>query len=137
MVLVFVSVMSFVFAPISNSVSRSMERACDKYGMDMSGVSGETAAIAFDKLSVFNLSDPDPHPIIEFWFYSHPGAEQAHGLRAKLQAVGGGSTRRNEVGQVRLRFRTCHTLRVSFRFAPDWVAHPLGGFLIVLERFTT
>jgi len=76
MVLIFLSVMSFVFAPISNSVSRSMERACDKYGMDMSGVSGETAAIAFDKLSVFNLSDPDPNPIIEFWFYSHPALDK-------------------------------------------------------------
>ncbi|MCK4461090.1 MAG: M48 family metalloprotease, partial [candidate division Zixibacteria bacterium] len=39
-------------------------------------VSGETAAIAFDKLSVFNLSDPDPHPLIEFWFYTHPSLKE-------------------------------------------------------------
>jgi Zn-dependent protease with chaperone function len=66
------TVLSFLFNPVFNSYSRHMERQSDKYGMDVSRVSGESAAIAFDKLSVFNLSDPDPHPVIEFWFYTHP-----------------------------------------------------------------
>ena len=48
------------------------EQQADDFGMRISGVSGESAARAFDKLSVFNLSDPDPHPLIEFWFYNHP-----------------------------------------------------------------
>ena len=53
-----------------------MERQADKFGMDVSGVSGESAAIAFDKLSVLNLSDPDPHPIVEYWFYTHPALKK-------------------------------------------------------------
>ena len=65
-------VLLFLFNPVFNGFSRSMERASDKYGMDITDISGESAAVAFDKLSVLNLSDPDPHPIIEFWFYSHP-----------------------------------------------------------------
>ncbi len=76
LVLIFVSVIFFVFQPITNSASREMERQSDRYGMEMSGVSGEAAAIAFDKLSVYNLSDPDPHPLVEFWFYSHPALKK-------------------------------------------------------------
>ncbi len=76
LVLLFVMVLMLLFAPVRNSVSRYMEHSCDVYGMDMSGVSAETAATSFDKLSVFNLSDPDPHPLIEFWFYSHPALKK-------------------------------------------------------------
>ncbi len=76
LVLIFLTVISFVFQPINNSASRYMEHQSDKFGMDISEVSGETAATAFDKLSVFNLSDPDPHPLIEFWFYSHPSLKK-------------------------------------------------------------
>ena len=72
LLMIFLSIISFVFNPVTNSYSRYNEHQCDIYGMDITGVSGESAAIAFDKLSAYNLSDPDPHPIIEFWFYSHP-----------------------------------------------------------------
>lgn len=72
LIMIFLTVLSFLFNPVFNGYSRYMERQSDKYGMDISGISGESAAVAFDKLSVFNLSDPDPHPVIEFWFYSHP-----------------------------------------------------------------
>jgi Zn-dependent protease with chaperone function len=70
--LLFLTVISFFSQPISNTFSRHMEHQADIYGMEITDVSGNSAAIAFDKLSAFNLSDPDPHPIIEFWFYSHP-----------------------------------------------------------------
>jgi len=72
LVLMFVSVLGFLYNPISNGASRYWEHAADRYGMDVSGVSGGTAARAFEKLSALNLSDPDPHPLIEFWFYDHP-----------------------------------------------------------------
>lgn len=72
LVLVFLTVISFVFQPITNTVSRQWEYSCDAYGIDLTGIEGDRAAVAFDKLAVFNLSDPDPHPLIEFWFYDHP-----------------------------------------------------------------
>ena len=49
-----------------------MEYNADEYGLKLSGVTAETASITFDKLSVYNLSDPNPSAIIEFWFYDHP-----------------------------------------------------------------
>ncbi len=76
LVMIFITVITFVFQPITNGTSRIMERQSDKYGMDISAVSGEAAAIAFDKLSVLNLSDPDPHWLIEFWFYDHPALKK-------------------------------------------------------------
>ncbi len=72
LILTFLAILSFLFNPVFNGYSRHMERQSDKYAMDVSRITGEAAAVAFDKLSVFNLSDPDPHPLIEFWFYSHP-----------------------------------------------------------------
>jgi STE24 endopeptidase len=70
------SIYGFVSQPISNSISRAFEYQSDEYSMQLSGVTGEEAATAFDKLSVFNLSDPSPSPIIEFWFYDHPALEK-------------------------------------------------------------
>ena len=37
------------------------------------GMTNRAAFIAaLRKLSAMNLADPDPHPIVEFLFYSHP-----------------------------------------------------------------
>jgi Zn-dependent protease with chaperone function len=76
LVLAYLSIFSFIFQPITNATSRWMERQSDEYGMLMSGIDGQTAATAFDKLSVLNLSDPDPSALVEFWFYSHPSLKK-------------------------------------------------------------
>jgi Zn-dependent protease with chaperone function len=76
LVLVYASVILFVLQPITNGASRHMEHQSDIYGMDITGVSSDDAARAFDKLSAYNLSDPDPNPIIEFWFSSHPSLKK-------------------------------------------------------------
>ena len=76
LIILFVTVLEFAFQPITNGYSRYQENVCDRYGIDITGVDGETAARAFDKLAVFNLSDPSPSPLIEFWFYDHPALEK-------------------------------------------------------------
>ena len=76
LIMIYITVLMFLFNPAINSISRYMERQADTYGMNTSGVSGESAAVAFDKLAVYNLSDPDPPAIIEFWFYSHPALKK-------------------------------------------------------------
>ena len=76
LVAAYLSIFSFIFQPITNATSRWMERQSDDYAMRMSRVDGETAATAFDKLSVMNLSDPDPSALVEFWFYSHPSLKK-------------------------------------------------------------
>jgi len=72
LIMAFITVITFVGGPIVNGYSRLMEHQADVYAMELSNADGETAARTFDKLSVYNLSDPNPHPFIEFWFYSHP-----------------------------------------------------------------
>ncbi|MDF1545561.1 MAG: M48 family metallopeptidase [bacterium] len=76
LLLAYLSIVSMLSSPISSSVSRYMEHQSDIFGMEKTEVTGEAAATAFDKLSVLNLSDPDPHPLIEFWFYSHPALKK-------------------------------------------------------------
>jgi STE24 endopeptidase len=72
----FVTVFFFVAQPITNGASRYMEYKSDTYGLEISGVTGDEAATAFDKLSVFNLSDPQPPILIEYWFYDHPSLKK-------------------------------------------------------------
>jgi Tol biopolymer transport system component/Zn-dependent protease with chaperone function len=71
LIMIFISVFSFVFSPITNGVWRHFEHQSDKYGMDRTG-DGEAAARAFEKLAAVNLSNPNPSPFIEFWLYDHP-----------------------------------------------------------------
>ncbi len=75
LLLVYLSVIMFLFNPITNSLSRYHEHQSDIYGMEVTDVSGEEAATAFDKLSAYNLANPEPHPFIVFWFYSHPSLQ--------------------------------------------------------------
>ncbi len=76
LILIFSSVIMFVFQPITNTYSRHIEHEADIYGMNITGIDGNDAAITFDKMAVYNLSDPDPSPIIEFWFYDHPALQK-------------------------------------------------------------
>jgi STE24 endopeptidase len=70
------TVIMFFAQPVTNTVSRAMEHSADKFGMNISQVSGDVAASAFDKLSVYNMSDPDPSSLVEFWFYDHPAIKK-------------------------------------------------------------
>lgn len=76
LLVIYLSVIMFLFNPITNSLSRYQEHQSDIYGMEITDVTGEEAATAFDKLSAYNLSDPDPSPFMEFWFYSHPSLQK-------------------------------------------------------------
>jgi STE24 endopeptidase len=67
-----ISVIMFFIQPLNNGISRQFEHASDKYSMEMTGYNGEAAAVAFEKLSAYNLSNPEPSRLVEFWFYDHP-----------------------------------------------------------------
>lgn len=62
----------FFAQPATNSLSRYFEHQADKYAIEMTDYNSKDAIVAFEKLSAYNLSDPDPNPFIEFWFYNHP-----------------------------------------------------------------
>jgi STE24 endopeptidase len=60
-----------VTAPLGNMLSRRHERQADAYAVQTTA--NRTAFVsALRKLAVMNLVDTEPHPLVEWMFYSHP-----------------------------------------------------------------
>lgn len=74
--LLLLSIFSFVANPITSAASRHFEHQADQYGLEVThGLtpdSGEVAAQSFQILGEVDLSDPKPNPVDVFLFYSHP-----------------------------------------------------------------
>jgi len=70
------SIFSFVSNPVASGFSRHFEHQADQYGLEVThGLtpdSGQVAAQSFQILGEVGLSDPDPSPLQVFLFYSHP-----------------------------------------------------------------
>lgn len=65
------SIFGLVTSPLGNILSRKHEREADAYAVHATG--NKAAFIsALRKLAETNLADPEPHPVMEFLFYSHP-----------------------------------------------------------------
>jgi STE24 endopeptidase len=80
LVLIFsVSVAGFLFAPVTNAVSRYFEHQADVYGQEATHSlvpdPQKTAVAAFNALGEAWLEDPNPSPFIEFWEYDHPSVK--------------------------------------------------------------
>jgi len=77
LVLLYVSVCSFILQPAASGVSRHLEHQADLYALRATaGQPGwrETAVSSFQKMAARNLSDPDPPAWIEWLLYSHPSS---------------------------------------------------------------
>lgn len=70
-----VSLLSFLSAPVTNGVSREIEHQADVYGLQITG-NGPAMARAFVSLSEQNLSEPNPPPFITFWLFTHPPLQE-------------------------------------------------------------
>lgn len=57
--------------PIVNVFSRSLEREADDFALSATRAK-DVFVSCMRKLAIVNLSNPDPHPLIEFFLYSHP-----------------------------------------------------------------
>jgi STE24 endopeptidase len=69
------TVITVIFSPISNALSRRNERQADRYALRNS--SQPSAFIsAMEKLAEQNLADRTPHPLVEFLFHGHPSVEK-------------------------------------------------------------
>jgi len=71
-------VFSFLFLPLVNLYLRHLEYQADLYGVSIIGKS-DVFIQALEKLCRQNLCERDPHPIIEFIFYSHPSVSKRVG----------------------------------------------------------
>lgn len=65
----------FICAPLSNAFSRKMEWEADRFALGGTSNS-DIFARALEKLGKLNMSIFDPHPILEFLFYSHPSLKK-------------------------------------------------------------
>ena len=60
-----------ILEPLTNIISRHFEYEADLYAV-ISTRKKEVFIKALEKLTEQNLSDKDPHPFVEWFFYSHP-----------------------------------------------------------------
>ncbi|HKM75127.1 MAG TPA: M48 family metallopeptidase [Candidatus Bathyarchaeia archaeon] len=73
LIVIAVSLMSFLLMPISNGVSRIIERKADEFSLRMAE-DPQAQASTERRLADMNLSDDRPHWLIELLFYTHPPA---------------------------------------------------------------
>lgn len=65
------TLISLIITPISNLISRKFEYEADRYAIDTTNKK-EAFINTLEKLTDQNLADREPHPLIEWFFYSHP-----------------------------------------------------------------
>lgn len=65
------SVITFLLSPVFNGYSRSIEHQSDIFALELTRTN-VAGARAFKKLAEDSKVDPYPHRFIEFWRYSHP-----------------------------------------------------------------
>ncbi len=84
--LFYLSVLSFFLMPLTNAISRRFEVQADTFALETTR-DRESFISSMDKLAAVNLADRDPHPLNEFFFYSHPsiGKRIAFAREYKLQ----------------------------------------------------
>ena len=68
------SVFVLITTPLENLISRRYERQADKYAI-RNCKDPQAFISAMQKLSKMNLSETEPHPIVEFLFHSHPSVK--------------------------------------------------------------
>ncbi|OGF97855.1 MAG: hypothetical protein A2Z06_04060 [Candidatus Glassbacteria bacterium RBG_16_58_8] len=71
LLLLMLQLLMFLITPAINGYGRHLEHEADIFGLDLTR-DGVPAAMAFVKLANENLSNPSPHPFIEFWLFDHP-----------------------------------------------------------------
>ena len=62
---------SLVALPMANGWSRHVERSADRFALETLPDAGALIG-AMERLAGLNLAERDPHPLEEFFFYSHP-----------------------------------------------------------------
>ncbi|MBW7888834.1 MAG: M48 family metallopeptidase [Bacteroidetes bacterium] len=75
LLLLWLGVYSIVTSPAGNILSRKYEFEADRYAIHTTK-NKEAFISTMNKLAAMNLADTQPHPLVEFLFYSHPSIEK-------------------------------------------------------------
>jgi len=79
LVLAAVALLTFVAGPVENLLSRRVETRADVHALDLTGEPEAMVAMQ-RRLSVTNLSDLEPSPLVFGLFSTHPTGPQRIGL---------------------------------------------------------
>jgi STE24 endopeptidase len=71
LLLIYLTVISFILLPLQNLYSRKLEYEADSFAIQITK-DKESFVSALNKLADLNLANKTPHPLIEAIFYSHP-----------------------------------------------------------------
>lgn len=74
-VILYFVLFGIITQPVNNLVSRRLERNADKLALKETGLR-DAFILAMEKLSLQNLADRSPHPIIKFFFFDHPPIDE-------------------------------------------------------------
>ena len=92
--LLVISVLSFVSDPITNGFSRGMEHEADVYGQEaIHGIVADPQAVAehsFQVMGEESLDDPNPNRLVEFWTFDHPSTSSRAAFAAGYDPWGVG-----------------------------------------------
>jgi len=69
------ALIGLIQTPISNYISRKFEYEADEYAVSATDKS-EAFIRTLNKLTEQNLGDKEPHPLVEWFFYSHPSIKK-------------------------------------------------------------
>ena len=68
-------IIGLIQSPVSNIISRKFEYEADEYAVKSTGKKDAFIA-TLEKLTDQNLGDKEPHPFVEWFFYSHPSIKK-------------------------------------------------------------
>src|ERR1700733_11254146 len=89
-----VSVFSFLAEPITNGFSRGIEHDADVYGQEaIHGIVSDPQTVAehsFQVLGEASLDDPNPSRFVEFWTFNHPSVSSRAAFAAAYDPWGPG-----------------------------------------------
>jgi len=77
---VWAMIIGLIQNPIGNIISRKYEYEADRYAIEATNKSSAFVS-ALEKLTDQNLGDKEPHPFVEWFFYSHPS------IKNRIEAV--------------------------------------------------
>jgi len=82
--LLVLSVLSFLMTPLSNAFSRHYEHEADVYGQEaIHGLVADpqrTTVSSFNHMGELWLEDPNPSPVVEWWLDNHPSVQHRAGF---------------------------------------------------------
>ncbi len=67
----YLTIFGLLMMPVTNTISRYYEVQADTFALDATG-DKTSFTTAMERLAALNLADPSPHPLVEFFLYSHP-----------------------------------------------------------------